>query len=116
MVCVDIFQSTIVPEGFKGGTRGIPIMPRDVSLSDRKCWNGGYAWVNEVYLWVVYANVLHGILFVHVVRNGTNFFSLRSFVITCFCPSFYCCFVFFMLYPIVIFEKCQVHHFQFEHK
>ena len=34
-------QSTIVFEGFKGGTRGAPIMPRDVSLSDSKCWNGG---------------------------------------------------------------------------
>ena len=21
-------------------------MPRDVSLSDSKCWNGGHAWVN----------------------------------------------------------------------
>ena len=34
-------ESTIVSEGFKGGTRGAPIMPRDVSLSDSKCWNGG---------------------------------------------------------------------------
>merc|ERR1719341_64283 len=34
-------QSTIVSEGFKGGTRGAPIIPRDVSLSDSKCWNGG---------------------------------------------------------------------------
>ena len=32
-------ESTIVSEGFKGGTRGSPIMPRDVSLSDSKCWN-----------------------------------------------------------------------------
>ena len=32
-------ESTIVSEGFKGGTRGAPIMPRDVSLSDSKCWN-----------------------------------------------------------------------------
>ena len=31
-------QSTIVPEGFKGGTRGTPILPRDVSVSDSKCW------------------------------------------------------------------------------
>ena len=31
---------------FKGGTRGAPIMPRDVSLSDSKCWNGGQKWVN----------------------------------------------------------------------
>ena len=29
--------NTIVSEGFKGGTRGSPIMPRDVSLSDSKC-------------------------------------------------------------------------------
>ena len=34
-------QSTIVSVGFEGGTRGSPIMPRDVSLSDSKCWNGG---------------------------------------------------------------------------
>ena len=34
-------KSTIVSEGFKGGTRGSPIMPRDVSLSDSKCWNSG---------------------------------------------------------------------------
>ena len=39
-------ESTIVSEGFKGGTRGTPIMPRDVSLSDSKCWNGGHEWVN----------------------------------------------------------------------
>ena len=32
-------ESTIVSGGFKGGTRGAPIMPRDVSLSDSKCWN-----------------------------------------------------------------------------
>ena len=38
---------TIDSEGFKGGTRGSPIMPRDLSLSDSKCWNGGYKWVNE---------------------------------------------------------------------
>ena len=30
-------ESTIVSEGFKGGTHGSPIMPRDVSLSDSKC-------------------------------------------------------------------------------
>ena len=38
-------QSTIVSEGLKGGTRGAPIMPRDVSFSDSKCWNGGHKWV-----------------------------------------------------------------------
>merc|ERR1719154_122471 len=38
-------ESTIVSEGFKEGTRGAPIMPRDVSLSDSKCWNGGGKWV-----------------------------------------------------------------------
>ena len=32
----------------KGGTRGSTIMPRDVSLSDTKCWNGGHEWVNEL--------------------------------------------------------------------
>ena len=25
----------------------LPIMPRDVSLSDSKCWNGRYEWVNS---------------------------------------------------------------------
>merc|ERR1719154_918580 len=34
-------ESTIVSEGFNGGTRGAPIMPRDVSLSDSKCRNTG---------------------------------------------------------------------------
>ena len=34
-------ESTIVSEGFKGGTRDAPIMSRDVCLSDSKCWNGG---------------------------------------------------------------------------
>ena len=38
-------ESTIDSEGFKGGTRGAPIMPRDVSLSDSTCWNGGNKWV-----------------------------------------------------------------------
>ena len=38
-------ESTIVSQGFKGGTRGAPIMPRDVSLSDSKCRNGRYEWV-----------------------------------------------------------------------
>ena len=42
-------ESTIDSEGFKGGTRGAPIMPRDVSLSDSKCWNGGHEWVNRSY-------------------------------------------------------------------
>ena len=32
-------QSTIVSEGFKVGIRGAPIMPRDVSLSDSKCYH-----------------------------------------------------------------------------
>ena len=26
---------------------GLPIMPRDVSLSDSKCWNGGHEWANR---------------------------------------------------------------------
>ena len=29
-----------------GGTSGAPIKPRDVSLSDSKCWNGGQKLVN----------------------------------------------------------------------
>ena len=42
-------ENTIVSEGFKGGTRGAPIMPRDVSLSDSKCCNGGQKWVKNWY-------------------------------------------------------------------
>ena len=30
-----------------GGTRGAHIMPRDVSLSDSKCLNGGHEWVKD---------------------------------------------------------------------
>ena len=44
-------ESTIVSEGFKGGTRGSPIMPRDVSLSDSKCWNGGQKLVAKTQRW-----------------------------------------------------------------
>ena len=40
-------QSTIVSEGFKGGTRGAPIMPRDaVSRTANVERNGGHKWVN----------------------------------------------------------------------
>ena len=35
-------------QGFKGDTRGSPIMPRDVGLSDSKCWNGGHEWVKRL--------------------------------------------------------------------
>ena len=39
-------QSTIVSEGFKGGTRGAPIMPRDtVSRTANVERNGGHKWV-----------------------------------------------------------------------
>ena len=39
-------QSTIVSEGFKGGTRGSPIMPRDaVSRTANVERNGGHKWV-----------------------------------------------------------------------
>ena len=34
-------------EFYNGGTRGSPIMPRDASLSEGKCWNGGQKWVNS---------------------------------------------------------------------
>ena len=41
------FESTIVSEGFKGGTRGAPIMPRDaVSRTANVERNGGHKWVN----------------------------------------------------------------------
>ena len=43
---IECFESTIVSGEFTGGTRGSPIMPRDVSLSDSKCWNGGQKWDN----------------------------------------------------------------------
>ena len=32
---------------YNGGTSGAPIIPRDVSLSDSKCWNGGHEWVKR---------------------------------------------------------------------
>ena len=35
---------------YNGGTRGAPIMPRDVCLSDSKCWNGGQKWVKSIRL------------------------------------------------------------------
>ena len=39
-------ESTIVSEGFKGGTRGAPIMPRDaVSRTAHVERNGGHKWV-----------------------------------------------------------------------
>merc|ERR1719452_35552 len=34
-----------------GGTRGSPIMPRDASLSDSKCWNGGQKLVAKTQRW-----------------------------------------------------------------
>ena len=38
-------ESTIVSEGFKGGTRGAPIMPRDaVSRTANVERNGGHKW------------------------------------------------------------------------
>ena len=46
VLCLRDYVSVYVSEGFKGGTRGSPIMPRDASLSDSKCWNGGQKWVN----------------------------------------------------------------------
>ena len=38
-------------------------MPRDVSLSDSKCWNGGHEWVNpfshtKLSQWAISANFL----------------------------------------------------------
>ena len=32
-----------------GGASGAPLMPRDVSLSDSKCLNGGHEWVKALY-------------------------------------------------------------------
>ena len=41
-----VLESTIVSEGFKGGTRGSPIMPRDaVSRTANVQRNGGHKWV-----------------------------------------------------------------------
>ena len=40
-------ESTIVSEGFKGGTRGAPLMPRDaVSRTANVERNGGHKWVS----------------------------------------------------------------------
>ena len=54
----------------KGGTRGAPIMPRDVSLSDSKCWNGGKKWVNLIGIIVL--------LFLIKISSCTVTSSLKS--------------------------------------
>ena len=42
-------QSTIVSEGFKGGTRGAPIMPRDaVSRTAHVERTGRHKWVKQI--------------------------------------------------------------------
>ena len=33
--------------GIRGALNWAPLIPRDVSLSDSKCWNGGQKWVKE---------------------------------------------------------------------
>ena len=46
---VKIHESIIVSEGFKGGTRGAPIVPRDaVSRTANVERNGGHKWVNTI--------------------------------------------------------------------
>ena len=40
-------------------------MPRDVSLSDSKCWNGGYEWVNPDVSNVSTIDVHFRFLFLH---------------------------------------------------
>ena len=43
-------ESTIVSEGFKGGTRGAPIMPRDaVSRTANVERTGRHKWVKEMH-------------------------------------------------------------------
>ena len=44
-------------------------MPRDVSLSDNKCWNGGNEWVNAVIM-LEESGVLE--------ESGPNFFGYVS--------------------------------------
>ena len=51
---LNLSETTVLSEhyrfwGFKGGTRGSPIMPRDVSLLDSKCLNGGHEWVRRLH-------------------------------------------------------------------
>ena len=44
----NVFESTIDSEGFKGGTRGAPIMPRDaVSRTANVERTGRHKWVNN---------------------------------------------------------------------
>ena len=51
-------DSTIDSEGFKGGTRGAPIMPRDcVSRTANVESNGGHKWVKMVYTRKCFLNV-----------------------------------------------------------
>ena len=45
-IVMHLAESTIDSEGFKGGTRGTPIMPRDaVSRTANVERNGGHKWV-----------------------------------------------------------------------
>ena len=46
-------QSTIVSEGFKGGTRGSPIMPRDaVSRTANVERTSRHKWVNDAHQFI----------------------------------------------------------------
>ena len=49
--------TTTISEGFKGGTRGAPILPRDaVSRTANVERNGGHKWVNYVRYIYIYIN------------------------------------------------------------
>ena len=82
------YESTIVSEGFKGGTRGSPLMPRDVSLSDSKYWNGGQNGLNrfridfsvcvntlwnQLYFWMLQSKLL--CVFVILIYNASTVFN-----------------------------------------
>ena len=58
------YKNTIVSEGFKGGTRGAPIMPRDaVSRTANVERNDGHKWVNEanevpIHIYIYYSTYI----------------------------------------------------------
>ena len=52
MSWLEFTESTIVSEGFKGGTRGAPIMPRDaVSRTANVERTGRHKWVKSSPFW-----------------------------------------------------------------
>ena len=63
-------------------------MPRDVSLSDSKCWNGGHEWVNDPKLLDIEASIdsSPALMTQNASRNGhslKHYFVLLDFMKYC---------------------------------